>query len=186
MTASTDQDRADFEALMRSSQSYKPELLNHLGDRYEFDTMEAAWHGFQLGKQTARRASVGPHGWKLAPVTPTEAMYDAGLRIIENRAQLMNVWVDMLAAAPQPPEAAQLDDTNVADMAQAVDSKEAAPVQLPEPAAWRYTDARGHYRYRGARPGFAVEYPLLKPEALYTEQQVRELIAAHGIKEQST
>lgn len=58
---------------------------------------------------------------------------------------------------------------------------EVAPVQLPEPDAWRYTDARGHFRYRGTRPGFAVEYPRLKPEPLYTEQQVRELLAAHGI-----
>jgi hypothetical protein len=40
-----------------------------------------------------------------------------------------------------------------------------APVQ---PVAWRYTDARGHYRYRGYRPGFDVEYSLLKPQALYT------------------
>jgi hypothetical protein len=40
----------------------------------------------------------------------------------------------------------------------------AAPVQ--EPVAWRYTDARGHYRYRGYVPGFDAEYQLLKPEAL--------------------
>ena len=42
----------------------------------------------------------------------------------------------------------------------------AAPVQ--EPVAWRYTDSRGHYRYRGYVPGFDVEYSLLKPQALYT------------------
>jgi hypothetical protein len=41
---------------------------------------------------------------------------------------------------------------------------EPAPVQ--EPVAWRYTDARGHYRYRGYVPGFDAEYQLLKPEAL--------------------
>jgi hypothetical protein len=32
--------------------------------------------------------------------------------------------------------------------------------------AWRYSDARGHYRYRGYIPGFDAEYQLLKPEAL--------------------
>jgi len=39
-----------------------------------------------------------------------------------------------------------------------------APVQ--EPVAWRYTDARGHYRYRGYVPNFDAEYQLLKPQAL--------------------
>ncbi|MFZ7310249.1 hypothetical protein [Comamonas jiangduensis] len=91
-------------------------------------------------------------------------------------------WQD--AAAPQPPEAAQLDDTNVADMAQAVDSKEAAPVQLPEPVAkiegdslkWHIPDA-----------GYSLPVRYLQgTQMLYTEQQVRELLAAHGIKEQST
>ena len=122
-------------------------------------------------------------------------------------------YVAMLAAAPRPPvqqvtpemiEAAQEAYMPFGDMELAIQSALfaapqlpeaqasvsngtlAAPVQLPEPDAWRYTDARGHFRYRGARPGFAVEYPLLKPEALYTEQQVRDLLAAHGIQEQST
>ena len=43
----------------------------------------------------------------------------------------------------------------------------AAPT-VQEPVAWRYTDSRGHYRYRGYVPGFDVEYSLLKPQALYT------------------
>ena len=55
---------------------------------------------------------------------------------------------------------------------------DAAPVQMPEPDAWRYTTVRGHFRYRGRRVGFAAEYPMLKPEPLYTEQQVRALLAA--------
>lgn len=53
-----------------------------------------------------------------------------------------------------------------------------AAVAVPEPEAWRYTDARGHYRYRGMRPGFAVEYPMLKPEPLFTMQQVSAMLAA--------
>jgi hypothetical protein len=43
-------------------------------------------------------------------------------------------------------------------------SSHTKPVQ--EPVAWRYTDARGHYRYRGYVPNFDVEYKLLKPQAL--------------------
>ena len=56
--------------------------------------------------------------------------------------------------------------------------KQAVPVQMPEPDAWRYTTVRDHFRYRGRRVGFAAEYPMLKPEPLYTEQQVRALLAA--------
>ena len=37
----------------------------------------------------------------------------------------------------------------------------------PEPVTWRYTDARGHYRYRGYKAGFDKEYSILKPELLY-------------------
>lgn len=53
-------------------------------------------------------------------------------------------------------------------------------VVLPEPDAWRYSDARGHYRYRGKSAGFAEKYPSLKPQPLYTEQQVRALLATGG------
>lgn len=61
-----------------------------------------------------------------------------------------------LAAAPQPPEA--------------------APVQMPEPVGC--TTKR-----------WGVAWNTSQIEAgspLYTEQQVRQLLAAHGIKEQST
>lgn len=38
-----------------------------------------------------------------------------------------------------------------------------------EPVAWRYVDARGHFRYVGYKPSrdMAAEYPLLKPIRLY-------------------
>ena len=45
-------------------------------------------------------------------------------------------------------------------------AKQEQSVSVGEPVAWRYTDARGHYRYRGYRTGFDAEYKLLKPEAL--------------------
>ena len=39
----------------------------------------------------------------------------------------------------------------------------------PEPVAWRYKDARGHWRYTGTRPG--LEHAILKPEPLYASAQ---------------
>ena len=36
-----------------------------------------------------------------------------------------------------------------------------------EPVAWRYKDSRGHWRYRGYKANFDVEYSILKPEPLY-------------------
>ncbi len=79
-----------------------------------------------------------------------------------------------LAAAPQPPEA--------------------APVQLPEPAAWVYSFT--HSSATG-KPDLRVESITTDRErafseghsdqfALYTEHQVRQLLANHGIQEQST
>lgn len=44
--------------------------------------------------------------------------------------------------------------------------REAAPTVV-EPVAWRYQDARGHYRYCGYKPGFDAEYAILKPVPLY-------------------
>ena len=67
---------------------------------------------------------------------------------------------------------------NAAEMAAAPQSPESAPVQMPEPDAWRYTTVRDRFRYRGRRVGFAAEYPMLKPEPLYTEQQVRAIVRA--------
>lgn len=82
--------------------------------------------------------------------------------------------------APQPPEADMgipISQTN-----QQVE----APVQLPEPVAaesrfttfagdrWRWCTVE-HARAFGADKGYEVRY-------LYTEQQVRDLLAAHGIR----
>ena len=62
---------------------------------------------------------------------------------------------------------------------------DAKPSVAPEPVAWRYQDARGHYRYRAYKPGFDVEYAILKPVPLYeahppraplTEEQKRDLV----------
>lgn len=178
MTHHTDTERAEFEAAIRATMHDAGE--DHIAERlerwpdgaYKDRATGYAWWGYQ---KAARRAPVVPQGWKLVPKEATPEMLEQVWYL--GYDEMRDAYCVLVAAAPQPPEAAQASVSN---------GTLEAPVQMPEPAAWRYTDARGHYRYRGARPGFAVEYPLLKPEALYTEQQVRELLAAHGIKEQST
>lgn len=135
----------------------------------------------------SRRAQVVPDGWKLVPVEPTEGMlkaaWERGIR--EEAPDPYYAYKAMLAAAPQPPESAQLDDINVADMAQAVDSKEAAPVQMPEPVAVAFRFETEEYGstaisfYPSDRIGMGWT-------ALYTEHQYRQLLARHGMQEQST
>ena len=78
-----------------------------------------------------------------------------------------------LAAAPQPPEAAQSNSAEFDGI-----KTKAAAVQLPEPAAWVFKD-RTWTEIRA----MAVDHGGVPA---YTEQQVRQLLAAHGIKEQST
>lgn len=86
-------------------------------------------------------------------------------------AKARSVYLAMLAAAPQPPEA--------------------APVQLPEPAipgsqgvcCGNFTT--GGY-YMGQHEQVCCGCPDDAHPPYYTEQQVRELLAAHGIMERST
>lgn len=139
MTHMTDQERAEFEAWL----GIKPCGAAH-------DLAWAAW-------QAARRAQVLPEGWRLLPEDATEewltALREKGVRI----GSFESLLTDVLAAAPQPPEA--------------------APVQLPEPAAVAFrfeTEENGPTEtsfYPSDRIGMGWT-------ALYTEA---ELMAAHGI-----
>lgn len=79
----------------------------------------------------------------------------------------------IFAAAPQPPEA--------------------APVELPEPSAWmlgcQTMGGDVGWKLSWSKSGAGVCHRLSGEEfehPLYTEQQVRELLAANGIQEQST
>lgn len=63
---------------------------------------------------------------------------------------------------------------------------DATPSVAPEPVAWRYQDARGHYRYRAYKPGFDVEYAILKPVPLYAAHPPREASVAPEPREQQT
>jgi hypothetical protein len=189
-----------------------------------------------------RRAAAAPvpQGW------PTNEMIEAGRKaanthgpLLGNGQSLWHIFRDMLAAAPQPPEAEDLgkklqdaqrrsdffkrrcdllqivqrcmrdpERTLVCDvlanghLLHDVDSEagkarylapEAAPVQLPEPSAWMFGCKTGGgsvgWKLSWSKPGAGVCHRLSGEEfeqPLYTEQQVRELLAAHGIQERST
>lgn len=101
---------------------------------------------------------------------------------------------NILHAAQQAARRAQLDDIGVVDMAQAVDSKEAAHVQLPEAE-----DGPSSCAYCG-QPSDEPRKPLSDAAIrdLYSEEVcwdmvapyviafARSIEAAHGIQEQST
>lgn len=119
-----------------------------------------------------------PQGWKLVPVEPTEEMLRsmAG-QFFGTMPEAKAAFDEALAAAPQPPEADHIPDAG---------KMVAVPVQMPEPVAaesrfttfagnrWRWCTVE-HARAFGADKGYEVRY-------LYTEQQVRDLLAAHGIE----
>lgn len=98
-------------------------------------------------------------------------------------AKARSVYLAMLAAAPQPQEAAQSNSAEFDGI-----EKEAAPVQLPEPSAWMFGCKTGgggvSWKLSWSKPGAGVCHRLSGEEfeqPLYTEQQVRELLEAHGI-----
>ena len=48
----------------------------------------------------------------------------------------------------------------------------------PRETAWRYADARGNFRYRGAKENFDRDYAILKPDPLYDRDAVAVAVAA--------
>ena len=119
-------------------------MLTRMSTEGECVVWTVAWHAVQA----ARRAPAAPvpQGYKI-----TEEQHVAAVKVLHRAAGVdglpQRMLDAMLAAAPQPPEA--------------------APVVLPEYGI----DTANHagIRVRG-----------------YTEQQVRELLANHGIQERST
>ncbi|MFN4037344.1 hypothetical protein [Comamonas aquatica] len=172
MTHHTDAERAEFEAWLEPS--YSREKW-HTGE-YTDDTvysMFAAW-------QAARRAPAAPvpqgvvepietvKYWRDAYANPQGDEHFMGHGMV---VKIFDDYLGMLAAAPQPPEA--------------------APVQLPEPDSYCFQhEETGLTQYVDAQQvewGFEKNNPRWKRVgAAYSEQQVRELLAAHGIQERST
>lgn len=163
MTHDKDAERQAFEAWL----GIKPCGAAH-------DLAWSAW-------KAARRAPAAPvpHGWrdcvlavadmlkKKADAFADEHGYDdmGGLSFgqgshadakLDHHSNLIELEEEvraMIAAAPKPPEA--------------------APVELPEPVAY--------VEHHKAGDNLWFDHPGGKHSALYTEQQVRDLLAAHGI-----
>lgn len=174
MTHHTDAERAEFDLMRfafesKGSEAYKAWLIEvRDGDSYKPWGVVNDWRNWQTAWQAARRAPAAPvpqgvvepidtvKYWRDAYANPQGDEHFMGHGMV---VKIFDDYLGMLAAAPQPPEA--------------------APVQLPEPVAyqWLSTD---NFRISGGPVSGAYW------NKLYTEQQVRELLANHGIQEQST
>lgn len=166
MTHNTEAERAEFERTV--ADGMYGGLIGLISDHW--DSVKGEYKLFQhqvawIAWQAARRAPSAPvpQGWKLVPVVATFEMLDAMHGVCSESGKPMQSKIDaadhkyasMLYAAPQPPEA--------------------APVELPEPSGVVVTTI-GNYASVNAAPF------VRKGDKFYTEQQVRDLLANHGIK----
>lgn len=126
------------------------------------DGFDAAYRAMLADAPQPLEGAPVPQGWKLVPLAATADMRIAYQRNREDGFEA--AYQALLAAAPQPPEA--------------------APVELPKPDfhGFRVDDeCRVDMCFTPHAPRrdgtFATGY--------YTEHQVRELLAAHGIREVS-
>ena len=123
------------------------------------------------------RAPAVPQGWKLVPVEPTDEMISEARKEQTPGDRALRLWARLLAAAPQPPESNSAEFDRI--------KTETAPVQMPEPAAVAFrfeTEEDGPTEtsfYPSERIGMGMGWT-----ALYTEHQVRQLLAAYGITQE--
>ena len=167
MTHHTDAERAEFEA-WALRQPWIKDCQRYPGLPYGHYETQKAWITWQAARSAP--AAPVPQGYKI-----TEEQHVAAVKVLHRAAGVdglpQRMLDAMLAAAPQPPEA--------------------APVQLPEPAipgsqgvcCGNFTT--GGY-YMGQHEQVCCGCPDDAHPPYYTEQQVRELLAAHGIMERST
>ncbi|MDH0900890.1 hypothetical protein N5C12_16250 [Comamonas aquatica] len=185
MTHHTDAERAEFEA-WRVAEIRKdlPKAdvtdghIRHVFMRWSATQKRYLARDAQIGWEAwkaARRAPAAPvpQGWKPVPVELLERIQESLGSFVSDQGwsqsdmDTADALDGLLAAAPRPPVA--------------------APVELPEPAAFalewtfngeergmRLYDDETHCRFDAESDG-GVCHPL------YTEQQVRDLLAAHGI-----
>lgn len=109
-------------------------------------------------------------------VTPGQKIAEANARIAELEAQLEAIGAGgvsgpLIGQAQAMPDLSALTERGAKAWA-GVDAqglREGVASAGSEPVAWRYVDARGHFRYVGYKPSrdMAAEYPLLKPIRLY-------------------
>ena len=108
--------------------------------------------GFVAAWQAARRAQVMPQGWELVPQKATDEMLQAAQKawLADPLRSTTTLWVAMLAAAPQPPEAA----CNLSMQPELATEAEAEHEALRSV----YEAARGLLRYEGVDDGRAITY----------------------------
>ena len=167
MTASTtEQERAEFEKAWRERPIY-------MGGVHQKEVAYIWW------TQAARRAPAVPVPSRrptLEEIEEAVGYHSSGWDCVDP-SELIDAIMN-IATAPKPPEADHIPDAG---------KMVAAPVQLPEPVAFalewtfngeergmRLYDDETHCRFDAESDG-GVCHPL------YTEQQVRDLLAAHGI-----
>lgn len=166
MMQGSDKEREEFEAWFddwrRSTWHPLPSDIAKGKAEMPVHWNENARQDMQIAWKAARRAKLAPSDVDIAELRFKYGITSngRGIQEFENVASFTRDALARWSAAPHPPQAAQSISAEFDGI-----KKAAATVELPEPDAWRYTDARGHFRYRGARQGFAVEYPILKPEA---------------------
>lgn len=224
MTQDTDTERADFE-LMREAyeKAFGPPPVGAAWASvgYAIKTHEASearayaerFKGFVGGWvwRSAQAAPV-PQGWKLVPIEPTPEMIKAADDSDSEYSQRNfgegginwsqsgeDHWTAMLAAAPQPPEAAphigdcenevctgcmpSMPPVTPEEFSRDIAEMVAAPVQMPEPDA-------GWFKYDKVSECWHPQYEEYAEthakregwEKLYTEQQLRQLLAAQERK----
>ena len=166
MTPHTEAERAAFEAWARGYGTWEVKRDDDVAlgtTGYTDITLTVAWHAVQA----ARRAPAAPvpqsepvaYLWQHCETGRTRVVMPD--MVVTADANWIVVGPLYLAAAPRLPEA--------------------APVELPEPVAWRDPTNLSTEQSCTYQKWKRESWPHIYTQALYTEQQVRDLLAAHGI-----
>lgn len=190
MTQSTEQERAEFEAVASDNGKWPQAVERDAKGNYLLLTTANGW----MWWQAARRAQVVPQSepvaylWQHGETGRTRVVMPD--TVITADANWIVVGPLYLAAAPQPPEACTCpsgdgslrwpcpqhppeEDSNPAEFDGI--KTNAAPVQMPEPVGVAHSG-----QLDNVKDGYAYVYPVGSVGAdckLYTEHQVRELLA---------
>lgn len=156
MTASTEQERAEFEAVASDYGACPKAIERDAKGNYLLMHTATGW----MWWQAARRAQV-------VHVNLSQADSEKMIELVQSG----NYQVVQDDAALQPPEANPVELHQI---------KTAAPVQMPEPLA-RIEGGSLKWHIPDSRYSLPVRY-LQGTHNLYTEHQVLQLLAAHGVK----
>lgn len=201
MTHHTEAERAEFEDLARQrGWSTTPH-----GTGYDQWSTQQAWVAWQAARrapaapvpQGLREAAQRAHDWMERQQRQQSKGGHATFDMMMLREE-RDALAEALAAAPQPPEVGcSVSNRETLEAPHAFQTEgglkseirttSTAPVQMPEPVG--YLNTHGTYErtqeykeeLRCAK-GKELEYLIKSRTAVYTEPQVRQLLAAHGVK----